>query len=87
MPGNKACCTFGAGFCAGAASTCFPISRRLSCDDIAGVSFQYRDPERNFDRGRVKGVVADLMHLQNPASTTEVAAGCKLYQVRLHPPK
>jgi len=48
------------------------------------VNFQYRDPERGFDRGKVKGVVAKLVHLQDPATTTalEVAAGGKLYQVK-----
>lgn len=50
----------------------------------AGVNFQYRDPERGFDRGRVKGVVAKLVRLQDPSTTTalEVAAGGKLYQVQ-----
>ncbi|KAA6425080.1 MAG: structural maintenance of chromosomes 2 [Trebouxia sp. A1-2] len=50
---------------------------------LAGVNFQYRDPERGFNRGKVKGVVAKLVHLQDPATTTalEVAAGGKLYQV------
>jgi len=47
------------------------------------VNFQYQDPERGFNRGKVKGVVAKLVHLQDPATTTalEVAAGGKLYQV------
>lgn len=47
------------------------------------MNFQYRDPERGFNRGKVKGVVAKLVHLQDPATTTalEVAAGGKLYQV------
>lgn len=50
---------------------------------VAGVNFQYRDPERGFNQGKVKGVVAKLVHLQDPATTTalEVAAGGKLYQV------
>ncbi|DBA81803.1 hypothetical protein WJX77_004664 [Trebouxia sp. C0004] len=60
---------------------------RETVDDLAshlaGVNFQYRDPERGFNRGKVKGVVAKLVHLQDPATTTalEVAAGGKLYQV------
>ena len=51
----------------------------------AGVNFQYRDPERGFDQGKVKGVVAKLVHLQDPTTTTalEVAAGGKLYQVKV----
>ncbi|KAL0051178.1 hypothetical protein WJX82_003135 [Trebouxia sp. C0006] len=60
---------------------------RETVDDLAshlaGVNFQYRDPERGFNRGKVKGVVAKLVHLQDPTTTTalEVAAGGKLYQV------
>ena len=55
---------------------------------VAGVNFQYRDPERGFNRGKVKGVVAKLVHLQDPTTTTalEVAAGGKLYQVGTTPP-
>ena len=50
---------------------------------FTGVDFQYRDPERNFDRSRVKGVVARLVRVADPAAATalEVAAGGKLYQV------
>lgn len=48
-----------------------------------GVRFDYQDPEQGFDRSKVKGVVAKLVRLQEPATTTalEVAAGGKLYQV------
>ena len=47
------------------------------------MDFQYRDPERGFDRSSVKGVVAKLVRVKDPADTTalEVAAGGKLYQV------
>jgi len=50
---------------------------------LAGLDFRYSDPEKNFDRNRVKGVVAKLVRLQDPAATTalEVVAGGKLYQV------
>jgi structural maintenance of chromosome 2 len=51
---------------------------------LAGrVEFNYSDPERGFDRGRVKGVVARLVQLQQPgaAVAVEVAAGNKLFQV------
>ena len=59
------------------------VFRKIPCTCVAGVNFQYRDPERGFDRGKVKGVVAKLVRLQDPATTTalEVAAGGKLYQV------
>lgn len=47
------------------------------------MDFQYRDPDRGFDRAAVKGVVARLVRVKDPATTTalEVAAGGKLYQV------
>lgn len=53
----------------------------ISC--IVGVNFEYHDPEQGFDRNKVKGVVAKLVHLQDLTTTTalEVAAGGKLYQV------
>jgi len=48
------------------------------------VDFAYRDPERGFDRGRVKGVVARLVRVKDASAATalEVAAGGKLYQAR-----
>jgi structural maintenance of chromosome 2 len=47
------------------------------------MEFHYRDPERAFDRSSVKGVVAKLVRVKDPANATalEVAAGGKLYQV------
>ena len=50
---------------------------------FAALEFVYRDPERGFDRSRVKGVVAKLVRVADPATSTalEVAAGGKLYQV------
>ena len=44
------------------------------------LQFQYRDPERNFDRSRVKGLVAKLIKIKDPntASALEVAAGGKV---------
>ena len=58
--------------------------RRTPPPPPAAVDFQYRDPERGFDRSRVKGVVAKLVRVQDPATSTalEVAAGGKLYQAR-----
>ncbi len=49
----------------------------------AAIDFRYSDPERGFDRSRVKGVVAKLTRVADPATATalEVAAGGKLYQV------
>lgn len=57
---------------------------RLSAQVAGRLSFEYRDPERNFDRSRVKGLVAKLVQIKDPAHSTalEVAAGGRLYQVR-----
>lgn len=43
-----------------------------------------RDPERGWDSSRVKGVMAKLVRVKDPAAATalEVAAGGRLYQVR-----
>eukprot|EP00878_Enallax_costatus_P012275 GHUV01012822.1.p1 GENE.GHUV01012822.1~~GHUV01012822.1.p1 ORF type:complete len:987 (+),score=463.32 GHUV01012822.1:251-3211(+) len=50
---------------------------------VSGTDFMYRDPERGWDRSRVKGVVAKLVRVKDPATATalEVAAGGRLYQV------
>ena len=49
----------------------------------AALDFCFKDPDRGFDRSRVKGTVASLVRLKDGATTTalEVAAGGKLYQV------
>ncbi|XP_064086930.1 structural maintenance of chromosomes protein 2-like [Macrobrachium nipponense] len=45
--------------------------------------FNYKDPEKNFDRSTVKGLVCKLIKLKDPATATalEVTAGGKLYNV------
>ena len=50
---------------------------------LAGLDFKFKDPEAKFDRSRVKGVVAKLLRVADPAASTalEVVAGGKLYQV------
>eukprot|EP00775_Hariotina_reticulata_P003904 gene3904-4158_t len=50
---------------------------------MSSMDFAYRDPERNWNRSRVKGVVAKLVRVKDPASATalEVAAGGRLFQV------
>lgn len=47
------------------------------------LQFDYTDPEPNFDRSRVFGVVAKLFDLVDPkyATAIEVAAGGKLYNI------
>lgn len=49
------------------------------------MDFRYSDPERGFDRARVKGVVAKLTRVADPTASTalEVVAGGKLYQARI----
>lgn len=47
------------------------------------LKFEFRDPERGFDRSRVKGLVAKLVQVKDKVHATalEVAAGGKLFQV------
>ncbi len=44
------------------------------------LNFEYRDPEPNFDKNRVKGLVCNLFKLKDPkyATALEVAAGGKV---------
>jgi structural maintenance of chromosome 2 len=55
----------------------------LSAQLEARLNFEFRDPERGFNRARVKGVVAKLVRVPDPVHATalEVAAGGKLFQV------
>lgn len=52
---------------------------------MSAIDFSYADPTPNFDRSKVKGVVASLISLppeDHPKSTAlEIAAGAKLYNV------
>lgn len=50
---------------------------------LRGLSFEYSDPVRGFDRSKVKGIVANLIKVKDPTTATalEVAAGGKLFQV------
>jgi structural maintenance of chromosome 2 len=47
------------------------------------LNFEFKDPEKGFDRSKVKGLVAKLVHVQDArvATALEIAAGAKLYQV------
>ncbi|CAH8366867.1 unnamed protein product [Eruca vesicaria subsp. sativa] len=58
------------------------IVRNLSAQ-LANVQFTYRDPVKNFDRSKVKGVVAKLIKVNDRSSMTalEVTAGGKLFNV------
>lgn len=50
---------------------------------LTAMNFKFKDPKTKFDSEHVKGVVAKLMSVKNPAMTTalDVVAGGKLYQV------
>ena len=61
---------------------------RDTVDELQGqlgarLRFDYKDPEKGFDRTRVKGMVGKLITVTKPtfATALEVAAGGKLYQV------
>ncbi|XP_076956979.1 structural maintenance of chromosomes protein 2-1-like [Bidens hawaiensis] len=52
---------------------------------LGNIEFSYRDPVNNFDRSKVKGVVAKLIKVKDSSTMTalEVCAGGKLYNVVL----
>ncbi|RCV28634.1 hypothetical protein SETIT_5G419000v2 [Setaria italica] len=56
--------------------------RNLS-GELANLHFSYRDPERDFDRSKVKGVVARLIRIKDSSAATalEVTAGGRLFNV------
>ncbi|PON56294.1 Structural maintenance of chromosomes Smc [Parasponia andersonii] len=56
--------------------------RNLSAQ-LANIQFTYRDPVKNFDRSKVKGVVAKLIKVKDSSTMTalEVTAGGKLFNV------
>jgi structural maintenance of chromosome 2 len=62
-------------------------SLRSNVDSINGqlssLEFSFEDPERNFDRSRVKGALGKLVSVHDASESTalEVVAGGKLYQI------
>lgn len=52
---------------------------------LASTDFTYSDPSANFDRTKVKGLVANLIDLDesnyNSSTALEICAGGKLYNV------
>ncbi|CAA7392949.1 unnamed protein product [Spirodela intermedia] len=56
---------------------------RILSGQLANVEFTYRDPVKNFDRSKVKGVVAKLIKVKDSSTmiALEVAAGGKLFNV------
>lgn len=57
--------------------------QRITTQLEAKLNFEFKDPERGFDRSKVKGLVARLLTVTNSLNATalEVVAGGKLYQV------
>lgn len=57
----------------------------LTANVHARLNFEYKDPEKGFDRSRVKGLVASLIRVQptekRACTALEIAAGAKLFQV------
>lgn len=62
-----------------------PTVETLSAQLEGRLAFEYRDPEKGFDRSRVKGLVARLVTLKDAQTATavEVVASAKLYQARV----
>lgn len=56
---------------------------KMTASIEARLSFTFRDPEKGFDRSRVKGLVARLVKVTDKRASTalEIAAGAKLFQV------
>ncbi|KAJ9547299.1 hypothetical protein OSB04_019842 [Centaurea solstitialis] len=56
---------------------------RMISSRLGNIEFTYRDPVKNFDRAKVKGVVAKLIRVKDSSTMTalEVCAGGKLYNV------
>lgn len=61
----------------------FDLKSMLHPCRFPGVQFDYQDPSRNFDRGKVKGPVAKLIRVKLlPAATAlEVTAGSKVVRI------
>ena len=52
--------------------------RNLSAQ-LANVEFTYRDPMKNFDRSKVKGVVARLIKVKDSSTMTALEVSCAFY--------
>ncbi|CAI9295758.1 unnamed protein product [Lactuca saligna] len=56
---------------------------RMISSRLGNIEFSYRDPVKNFDRSKVKGVVAKLIKVKDSSTMTalEVCAGGKLFNI------
>ena len=43
---------------------------------LSNVQFTYRDPKKNFDRSKVKGVVAKLIKVKDETTMTALEVSC-----------
>lgn len=57
---------------------------RMLTSRLGNVDFQYRDPARNFDRSKVKGVVAKLIKVKDSSAMTALEVRYPLNLVILH---
>ena len=48
---------------------------RILSSQLANVDFTYNDPVKNFDRARVKGVVAKLIKVKDSSAMTALEVG------------
>ena len=48
---------------------------RILSGQLANVDFTYRDPVKNFDRSKVKGVVATLITVKDSSTMTALEVG------------
>jgi structural maintenance of chromosome 2 len=64
-------------------STLRPKVDRLTAELEGRLAFEYRKPNAQFDKSKVKGLVAKLVSVADPSTATalEVVAGGKLFQV------
>ncbi|EFA76279.1 structural maintenance of chromosome protein [Heterostelium album PN500] len=63
----------------------FQLSEKVGimAAQMSGMEFSYSDPSRDFDRSKVRGVVANLITLRDADTATalEICAGGKLYNI------
>lgn len=43
---------------------------RIFSGQLANAQFTYQDPVRNFDRSKVKGLIANLIHVKDSSTMT-----------------
>jgi structural maintenance of chromosome 2 len=51
---------------------------RALTGELGNVHFSYRDPVKNFDRSKVKGVVARLIKIKDSSTATALEVGLSI---------